>query len=97
MVEAFLWWLKFFKGRGILVDCDFLGGGGRGEADIFPGPNTIWASILANVVLTADNIDNIILDEEPQNKLNRNYYIECLSNINKHYILYIENCFTVIN
>ena len=38
----------------------------------------------------------VILDEEPQNKLYRNWYIIYLSNIIKHYILYTDDCFIVI-
>ena len=38
----------------------------------------------------------VILDEEPQNKLYRNWYINYLSNIIKRYILYIDDCFIVI-
>ena len=38
----------------------------------------------------------VTLDEEPQNKLYRNWYIIYLSNIIKHYILYTDDCFIVI-
>ena len=38
----------------------------------------------------------VILDEKPQNKLYRNWYINYLSNIIKCYILYIDDCFIVI-
>ena len=38
----------------------------------------------------------VILDKEPQNKLNGNLSINYLSNIIEHYILHTDNGFTVI-